>query len=84
MLESKLHAYLGYRLSFNMLPSFNGLLKKGLKELVDLVTPEDTTMSTGRRQTDLFRVKVGNTVNIVKVLFWVVVSIAISVGLGQL
>lgn len=83
MLESKLHAhFLNWFNLYDPTP-FKDLIKRGLGQLVYLFLPEDTS-ETGRSQNDLLSIKASSPRSTVKVLFWVVVSVSITLAVGQL
>lgn len=56
----------------------------GWKQLSFLCSPEDTTDNIGRRQVMRSSSKAMGLRHVLKGLFWVIVSIAFSVAVGQL
>lgn len=85
MLESKQNAPFCYSLDLYGSASIPHLLRKFQREIHFLVTPEDTTGQNGRRGEQPISFEVSsNTRNLIKVVFWVVVSITISIAMGQL
>ena len=84
MLESKHHMPFGYVLNLNGFKSFPVLTRKCYRELLYLLMPEDTTIQGGGRRKDAAGLDVSNTRSIIKVLFWVVISITMSMVMGQL
>ncbi len=84
MLEAKQNAVFCYFLDFYIPNSINDLVQKGLKELVYLFQPEETTDKAEGRQYDATGLGTSKTRNIIKVVFWLGISIAISLAIGQL
>lgn len=83
MLETKQHSVLGNFLDFQIHNPVPDLLKKWVGELILLVSPQDTTDDTDK-EIKISENQTGNTRGIIKVLFLVAISIAVSVALGQL
>lgn len=83
MLESKQHSVFWNFLDFQVHNPVPGLLKYWVTELIFLFSPQDTAgkFDQGKRKVEN---QAGNTRGIVKVLFWVIISIVLSLALGQL
>ena len=84
MLESKLGRQFEYSLDIN--PS--RLLKKFVNECANdatyLLHPEDTSAKTSDISHDILNQKANSTRDVTKTLFWITVSIAATIALGQL
>jgi len=84
MLGSKQHVFY-----WNVFDLFNynlpasALLKKSRSKLIYLFAPEDTTAATGLRDSISQRLEVSNLWNVIKAVFWMAISISISIGIGQ-
>lgn len=83
MLESKQNSVFCYSPDFYIPNSINKLLSKGLKELAYLFQPEDTTDSPEGRHYKATGLGTSNTRNTVKAVFWLAMSILISLAIGQ-
>jgi hypothetical protein len=84
MLEAKQNTVFCYFLDFYIPNSINDLVQRGLKELVYLFQPEETTDKAGGRQYEATGLGTSKTRNIVKGVFWLAMSIVISLAIGQL
>ena len=84
MLESKQNAVIYYFLDFYIPNSINCLVRRGLKELVYLIQPEESTDKAGGWQYEVTGIETSNTRSIIKVVFWLVMSIIISSAVGKL
>lgn len=60
------------------------MLRKYLGELIYLIIPEDTTDKTEGRSNHCLRLEAANFSSNIKVVFWIAVSIAMSIAIGQL
>lgn len=77
MLESNQHVHFGYLLDFSIPNPINDRVKRGLKELLYLLRPEDTSGAMGFPETN-------RTHSTIKVVLWVAVAITLSLAIGQL
>lgn len=84
MLESKQHVHLGYSPDFYISNPINDLVKKGLGDLVCWLLPEDTTDKAGPGRNRSIDLNTAHTGSVGKTMFWIVVSIGISLAMGQL
>ena len=73
-----------YYLNFSVHTSVNSLVKRGMGDLAYLFLPEDTTDNIDRKGKDSIILVKNSSRSTVKVVFWIVVSITISLVLGQL
>ncbi len=83
MLESKQHSAFWYFLDFYLFNPMPALLRKSVGELIFLILPEDTTEKTGPKDKVIGYEKC-NARSISKVVFWIIISITISIAIGQL
>jgi hypothetical protein len=84
MLEAKQNTVFCYFLDFYIPKSINDLVQRGLKELVYLFQPEETTDKPGGQQYEATGLGTSKTRKIVKGVFWLAMSIVISLAIGQL
>ncbi len=84
MLESKQHAYFGYGPHVPVSNPIKDRIKKSLGELVCWLLPEDTTDKAGPGRNHSNGLNTGHACNVGKAIFWIVVSIGISLAMGQL
>ncbi len=84
MLESKRHVPFGYILNLNDLKPLPVFLKKWYRELLYLLLPEDSTCQEGGRKKNVPGQEVSSTRSTIKLVFWAVISIIISLAIGQL
>jgi hypothetical protein len=84
MLVSKQHATFCDFPSFHIPDSINDLAKRGLKELLYLLLPEESFENPGGRKDKTTGLETTNARSIIKGLFWIVVSIGISLAMGNL
>jgi len=84
MLESKQHAHLRYFLAFDIPNPINDRVKRCLIDLIHLFCPEDTTDSLDYHQKEMTFAQANRNRSIIKAVVWVVLSIALSLSIGQL
>ena len=84
MVGSKQQAHFWYSPVVSVITPTSDLLRKGLKELTYLYCPEDTTGNIGCLRTEMTCSKAIRALHVIKGLFWVIVSISVSVAVGQL
>lgn len=73
-----------YCFKFYVPNSINELMKRGIKELIFLFLPEDTTENGDYRHSDGINIGVNKTRDKAKVLFWITISVAVTLAIGQL
>ena len=83
MLQSKQNAVFCYSLDFHIPNSVNKLARSGLKELVYLFQPEETTDRAEGHHYEATGLGTSNTRNRVKAVFWFAMSIVISLAIGH-
>ncbi len=84
MLQSKQYSEFWYFLDFHVFSSLSDAVRKCLKEVAFLVVPEDTTDNGAGRDKRVIRVEAGKARSIIKVAFWIVTAIILSLCIGQL
>ena len=84
MLESKQHAHLRYFLAFDIPNPINDRVKRYLIDLIHFFRPEDTTGSLDDHQKEMIFPKDSKPRSTIKAVVWVVLSIALSLSIGQL
>jgi hypothetical protein len=84
MSEPKQSVPVAYCLDFSIVPPVTDLLKRGLEDLAYLFVPEDTADNGERKRKDSHSLKENSIRSTVKVAFWLVVSVTLSLALGQL
>ena len=84
MIGSKQQTNFWYFPNFSIIIQMLDLFGRGLKELSFLCCPEDTTDNIGCRQTEITYRKAIGLRHVLKGVFWVIVSIAVSIVVGQL
>lgn len=72
-----------YRSDYAVSRIFEFLDKSG-KVLMSLLLPEDTTDNRGKAQVQIARYNTYNFNGLIKVVFWVAISISIAVLIGRL
>jgi hypothetical protein len=83
MLESSQHMQCEYFFDFSSPKSINKLLKRAKKEITYLFLPEDTTHMAGDCQNRMAGLVPSYIRSTVKIVFWVSVSIAIPLVIGN-
>lgn len=84
MMESREHTALKAYLEFYFTNSVKDLVKRGLKNLAYLFLPEETIERPRGRQNKTIGFEASKTGSTLKMVFWVVVSIILSLAIGQL
>jgi hypothetical protein len=83
MLETRQHIQLGYFHDFSSPSSLTILLQKGKKEIAYLLLPEDSSHVDGDCQNRMDGLMPGKIRSMVKTIFWIGISIAIPLVLGN-
>lgn len=83
-MESREHAALKAYLEFDFTNSIKDLVKRGLKNLAYLFLPEETIERPRGRKNEAIGFEASKTGSILKMVFWVVMSITLSLAIGQL
>lgn len=84
MLESKQHAHLRYFLACDIPNPINYRVKRCLIDLIHFFRPEDTTDSLDYQQKEMTFPQVNRTRSTIKAVVWGILSIALSLSIGQL
>lgn len=84
MIESTRQTHYWYLPTVSIIKPISKLLGKALKELAYLCRPEDTTDTVGHPQSNITYSKAIEARPLLKGVFWVIVSIAVSVTAGQM
>ena len=84
MLESTQRPVFHHYIVFIALKSIFKLLYRGCNTMAHLVLPEDTTGSSGDRQLHIARYERLDLHGDVKAVFWIAVSIILSLLIGKL
>lgn len=84
MIGSKQQTHFWYFPKVSIITPMSDLFRIGMKEITYLCYPEDTTDNIGCRQTEKPYSGVVRVRHALKGVFWVIVSIAVSIAVGQL
>lgn len=84
MIGSKQQTHFWYFSNVYIITPVSDLFRRCMRELAYLCCPVDTTENIGRRQTEINCSKVIELRPVLKGVFWVIVSIAVPVAIGQL
>lgn len=84
MLESKLERQFEYSLDINPSRPLKKFISEHASEASYLLQPEDTSAKAYDISHDMMAQNTNSTRDIVKTLFWIAVSIAVTIALGQL
>ncbi|BHH82485.1 hypothetical protein [Desulforhopalus sp. 52FAK] len=84
MLESKLERQFEYSLDINPSRRLQKLISESASEAGYLLQPEDTSSNADNSSHDMMAPNVKGTRDMVKTLFWISVSIAATIAMGQL
>ena len=84
MLESKLERQFEYSLDINPSRPLKKFISEHASEASYLLQPEDTSAKVYDISHDMMAQKTNSTRDIVKTLFWVAISIAATIAMGQL
>jgi len=73
-----------YCFKFYLPNSINAFMKRGVEQLLFLFLPEDTTGDPDQRLNDYIKIGVNKTRNTFKAVFWITISVAATLAVGQL
>ena len=83
MISSKQQTHFWYLPTVSIINPVSGMIKTCMREFAYLCCPEDTTDYIGHSQAEITCSKVIGPRQVLKGVFWVIVSIAVSVVVGQ-